>query len=92
LSLQRDGDLDPGRVVERPKVMFNKRISKYVLLMHIDSGNYGEAKDGMALSDTVCGKYRYVVATGPLGHESREIRAYQDDDDSGYLISEDASL
>lgn len=51
------GDLGPSRVIERPKVIYNDKTSKYVLWMHVDSSNYGEAKVGVATGDTVCGKY-----------------------------------
>jgi sucrose-6-phosphate hydrolase SacC (GH32 family) len=51
------GDLGPSRVVERPKVIYNDKTNKYVLWLHIDSSNYGEAKTGVATGDTVCGKY-----------------------------------
>lgn len=60
LNLQKSGDLGPNRVVERPHVMFNKQTNKYVMWMHIDSSNYGEAKAGVATSDTVCGDYAYM--------------------------------
>ena len=57
LSRTDSGDLGPNRVVERPKVLFNEATGKYVLWMHIDSSNYGEAKVGVAVGDTVCGSY-----------------------------------
>lgn len=41
LSRTDSGDLGPSRVIERPKVVFNKATNKYVLWMHIDSSNYG---------------------------------------------------
>ncbi|CAG9951805.1 unnamed protein product [Clonostachys rosea f. rosea IK726] len=57
LTLQSSGDLGPSRVVERPKVIRNASTGKYVMYLHIDSSNYGEAKVGVAVSNTVCGKY-----------------------------------
>ena len=48
LSRGADGDLGPSRVVERPKVVRNPRSGQYVLFLHIDSSNYGEAKVGIA--------------------------------------------
>ncbi|QRV84826.1 glycoside hydrolase family 43 protein [Ceratobasidium sp. AG-Ba] len=44
LGLQGSGDLGPNRVVERPKVIYNDSTKQYVMYMHIDSSNYGEAK------------------------------------------------
>lgn len=85
------GDLGPSRVVERPKVIYNSATKKYVMYMHIDSSNYGEAKVGVATSDTVCGKYTYLSSWQPLGFQSRDIGLYQDDDGSAYLLTEDVS-
>lgn len=91
LTRTASGDTGPGRVIERPKVVFNKNTGKYVLWMHIDSANYGEAKIGVATGDTVCGKYMYVRSERPLGNESRDSGMYVDDDGKGYLLTEDVS-
>jgi beta-xylosidase len=90
LSMQ-GGDLGPGRVVERPKVIYNRANRKYVMYMHIDSGDYKEAKVGVATSDTVCGKYTYLKSYQPLGKQSRDMGLFQDNDGSAYLLSEDVS-
>jgi beta-xylosidase len=90
LSMQ-GGDLSPGRVVERPKVIYNKATRKYVMYMHIDSGDYKEAKVGVATCDSVCGKYTYHKSFQPMGKQSRDMGLYQDDDGSAYLLSEDVS-
>ncbi|KAF6819513.1 glycosyl hydrolase family 43 protein [Colletotrichum sojae] len=89
LSRTASGDLGPSRVVERPKVIYNASTRKYVMYLHIDSSNYGEAKVGVATSDTVCGKYTYNSSWRPLGFESRDIGLFQDDDGSAYLLTED---
>lgn len=92
LTRTASGDTGPGRVIERPKVMFNKQTNKYVLWMHIDSSNYGEAKIGVATGDSVCGKYTYLRSERPLGFESRDSGVYVDDDGQGYLLTEDVCL
>ncbi|KAI1468217.1 carbohydrate-binding module family 35 protein [Daldinia caldariorum] len=89
LSRTASGDLGPNRVVERPKVVRNAKTGKYVLYMHIDSSNYGEAKVGVATGDSVCGKYTYVGSYQPLNHQSRDMGLFVDDDGTGYLLSED---
>ncbi|KAG4219000.1 hypothetical protein PC116_g32520, partial [Phytophthora cactorum] len=89
LSRTSSGDLGPNRVVERPKVVYNAKTRKYVLYMHIDSSNYGEAKVGVATGDSVCGKYTYVKSCQPLNHQSRDMGLFVDDDGTGYLLSED---
>jgi hypothetical protein len=92
LSRTDSGDLGPNRVVERPKIIYNKKTNMYVMLMHIDSSNYGDAKIGWAISDTVCGKYTYLRSERPLGFQSRDSGAYVDGDGQGYLLSEDVGL
>lgn len=89
LSRASSGDLGPNRVVERPKVIYNKSTKKYVLWMHIDDSGYGEAKAGVATGDSVCGKYNYIGASRPLGFQSRDMGLFVDDDDKGYLLTED---
>lgn len=89
LTRQADGDLGPGRVVERPKVLYNRRTHTYVMYLHIDSGNYAEAKVGVATSPTVVGPYAYRGSFRPLGHQSRDMTLYQDTDGTGYLVFED---
>jgi hypothetical protein len=89
LSRTSSGDLGPNRVVERPKVVYNKATKKYVLWMHIDSSDYGEAKAGVATSDSVCGKFEYKGSSRPLGFESRDQGVFVDEDDKAYLLTED---
>jgi hypothetical protein len=91
LSRTSSGDLGPNRVVERPKVIYNKATKKYVLWMHIDDSGYAEAKAGVAVGDTVCGKYTYIGSSRPLGFVSRDMGLYVDDDDKAYLLTEDVS-
>ncbi|KZM21638.1 uncharacterized protein EKO05_0008007 [Ascochyta rabiei] len=89
LSQTASGDTGPNRVIERPKVIYNKSTKKYVMWMHIDSGDYKEAKIGVATSNTVCGKYTYLRSEQPLGHQSRDSGVFVDDDDKAYLLTED---
>lgn len=91
LSRQSSGDLGPNRVVERPKVIYNRSTRKYVLYMHIDSSDYKDAKVGVATGDSVCGRYTYHGSFQPQGRQSRDMGLYQDDDGSAYLLSEDVS-
>jgi hypothetical protein len=89
LTQQPDGDLGPHRVVERPKVIYNRRTKTYVMYLHIESSNYGEAKVGVATSPVVTGPYTYKGSFQPLGHQSRDMTTYVDGDGTGYLIFED---
>ncbi len=81
-------------VLERPKVYYNEKTKKFVMYMHIDGpvGNdrgYAFARVGVATCDTVDGQYQYVRSFRPLGHESRDIGQFVDDDGTAYLIFED---
>ncbi|AEO58304.1 glycoside hydrolase family 43 protein [Thermothelomyces thermophilus ATCC 42464] len=89
LSQTSSGDLGPNRVVERPKVIYNDKTGKYVLWMHMDSSNYGEARVAVATGDSVCGKYEYIRSFQPLGRESRDMGLFKDDDGKAYLLTED---
>jgi Glycosyl hydrolases family 43 len=85
-----DGDLAPGRVVERPKVL-QRPDGAFVMLLHIDSSDYADARVGFAIADDPAdpaGPYRYLGSERPLGNLSRDIGVYQEDG-VGYLLSED---
>lgn len=60
-------DLSTGRVIERPKVIYNQATKKFVLWMHIDRDDYGYARVGVAVSDRQvcsmrwnCGSWRVL--------------------------------
>lgn len=76
-------------VLERPKVFYNKKTKKYVMYMHIDNSSYKMARVGVAVCDKVDGDYKYLRSFRPLGHESRDIGQFIDDDGTPYLIFED---
>lgn len=76
-------------VLERPKVFYNKKTGKFVMYMHIDNSTYRLARVGVAICDRVDGDYQYLKSFRPLGHESRDIGQFVDDDGTPYLIFED---
>ncbi len=86
---QGGGDLAAGRIVERPKVIYNSGTGRYVMWMHIDSASYGDARAGVATSSTPCGPYTYLGSSRPLGFQSRDLGLFQDTDGAGYLLTED---
>jgi hypothetical protein len=81
-------DIAPGRVVERPKVL-RRPDGTFVMLLHVDSPDYADARVGWAVADRPAGPYRYLRSERPLGNLSRDIGVFQDDDGAGYLLSED---
>jgi len=64
-------DLDTGKVVERPKVIYNKTTKKFVMWMHIDTKDYSWAHSGVAVSDSPTGT-SILAAFNPMG-KWREI-------------------
>ncbi len=64
-SDDRQNDLYHGRVLERPKVVFNAKTRKYVMWMHIDSPNYAAARCGVAVSDQPTGPFKYLGSFRP---------------------------
>src|SRR6266851_210840 len=89
LKEQANGDLGPGRIVERPKVIYNSTTNQYVMYTHIDNTSYSEAKVGVATSSSICGNYTYRGSFQPLGFQSRDMNLFKDDDGTAYLLSED---
>jgi hypothetical protein len=82
----------PSRwVLERPKVFYNRKTKKYVMYFHIDV-DYKLAQVGVAVSDKAIGPFKYLKRFRPLGHPSRDIGQFIDDDGSAYLIFEDRSV
>ena len=77
-------------VLERPKVFFNDHTKKFVMYAHIDGrGEYKFASVAVFTCDTADGDYAYLKSFRPLGHESRDIGQFVDDDGAAYLIFED---
>lgn len=89
LSRQATGDLSGGRIVERPKVLYDGATGKYVMWMHIDNTSYSDRRAGVATSTTPCGPYTYLGASAPLGHQSRDLGLFKDDDGTAYLMHDD---
>ncbi len=58
-------DLRSDRVVERPKVVYNAKTGRFVMWVHIDSGDYKEAKTGVAVASSARGPFRYLGAIRP---------------------------
>src|SRR5947207_5182886 len=59
------------------------------MYLHIDDAAYKLASVAIAVSDAPDGNFRYVKMFRPLGHESRDIGQFIDDDGTAYLIFED---
>lgn len=56
-----------GCIIERPKVIYNKKTEKFVMWFHHeykDTG-YSTARSGVAVSDTLTGPYKYIRSIRP---------------------------
>ena len=89
VQLSDPESLGPGWVLERPKVFYNRKARKFVMYAHIDDRGYRFASVAVFICDTVDGNYKYLKSFRPLGHESRDIGQFVDDDGTAYLIFED---
>jgi hypothetical protein len=58
-------DLDTGKVLERPKVVYNQKTKQFVMWMHIDSMDYAAARSGVAVSDKPTGPFKYLGSFRP---------------------------
>jgi hypothetical protein len=59
--------LQPGCVIERPKVIFNKKTGKFVMWFHheLRGQGYRAAMTGVAVSDNITGPYKYIRSLRP---------------------------
>jgi sucrose-6-phosphate hydrolase SacC (GH32 family) len=81
----KDSDLDTGRVIERPKVIYNRHTGKFVMWMHIDKNDYSYAAAGVAVSDKPEGPFQYLGSGRPNNQMSRDMTVFQDGD-KAYLV------
>jgi hypothetical protein len=79
-------DIDTGRVIERPKVVYNAKTKQFVMWMHIDAKDYSYSQSGVAVSKTPPGPYHYIGSVKPNGQTSRDMTLFKDDDGKAYLI------
>ena len=90
LSAEKDNpesDLHPSKVIERPKVVYNKKTKKFVMWVHAESADYSKAAAGVAVSDTPTGPFKYIGSFRPNGAMSRDQTLFVDDDGTCYQFS-----
>ena len=79
---------------ERPKIIYNDKTGQYVLWCHYVKypGNHGDEEGtcdmGLAVCDTVNGKYKWQGYTKPIDSRGfvRDMTVYKDFDGTAYLI------
>ena len=82
-----NSDIHPTQVLERPKVVYNKKTKKFVMWMHIDSPDYSKAEAGVAIADSPTGPFKYLDGFRPNGTMSRDQTVFVDDDGTAYQFS-----
>lgn len=73
-----DSDLHSSRVMERPKVLYNKKSGEYVMWIHIDSRDYSAARAGVAWASSPTGPFQFLGSVRPHNHESRDLTVFED--------------
>jgi hypothetical protein len=75
--------LAAGCILERPKVIYNRRTGKYVMWFHLEllGEGYASALCGVAIADRPTGPYTYTGCFRPDRHMSRDMTLFVDDDD-----------
>jgi len=63
------GDLDPKKVLERPKCVYNAKTKKFVLWFHSDSVDYAAARCGVATADAPTGPFSYQGSFRPHANQ-----------------------
>lgn len=85
-AIDSSSDVHTSRVIERPKVIYNRETKQFVLWMHVDKDDYSYARAGVAVSDRPQGPYRYIGSVRPNGQMSRDMTLFRDDDGRAYLV------
>ncbi|WP_316793646.1 glycoside hydrolase family 43 protein [Pedobacter frigoris] len=64
-------EIEKGSIIERPKVIYNKRTKKFVMWFHLElkGKGYDAARTAVAVSDKVTGPYTYLKSFRPNAGE-----------------------
>lgn len=56
-----------GCILERPKVIYNRKNNNYIMWFHLElkGQGYGSARSGIAVSDKITGPYTYLKSVRP---------------------------
>lgn len=71
VSEDPDSEITKGSVIERPKVVYNKKTGKYVMWFHLElkGQGYGAAKTAVAISESPLGPFKFINSFRPnAGH------------------------
>lgn len=67
VSNDPESEITAGCVIERPKVIYNKKTGKFVMWFHLElkGQGYKAAKTGVAVADNPTGPYNFLKAVNP---------------------------
>ncbi len=82
-----DNRLGSTRMIERAKLMYNKKTKKFVVWCHWESRDYSASEAACFVSETIDGDYKLAWSGRPLGIKSRDCNVFQDSDGKAYFIS-----
>lgn len=80
-----DSPLHPANVLERPKVIFNRRTGQYVLWVKSENADYAWHRALVAVADQPAGPYSILASFQPGGRRFGDFALYEEDG-RGYLI------
>ena len=80
---EKGNDIERGCIMERPKVIYNEKTNKFVMLFHLElkGRGYEAARVGFAESDSPTGPFRYIRSTRtnagiwPFDFDKKQIKA-----------------
>lgn len=86
VSKHPNDELAAGCVIERPKVIYNRRTKQFVMWFHLEvkGRGYEAARSGVAVSQRVTGPYEYLGSLRPNGAMARDMTLFVDDDGRAY--------
>ena len=67
VSEDPQSDIVKGSIIERPKVIFNRKTGRFVMWFHLElkGRGYTAARSGVAVADKVTGPYQYLGSFRP---------------------------
>ena len=81
-----ESPLHPSKVLERPKVIYNRKTKEFVMWAHLDDKSYVSACAGTCVSDSPTGPFRLIASRQPNRQDCRDMTLFQDADGTAYLI------
>jgi beta-xylosidase len=87
-SKDTTSDISEGCLMERPKVIYNRKTKQYVMWVHLElrGKGYAAARAAIATSSTPIGPFTFIKSIRPNGNMSRDMNLFVDDDGSAYHI------